>query len=115
MKLLENKIHEIVAECLVEKMLRESIEEMVREAMIVEKKKKKYGKKEKVSKKESQKQFRSLAKKHIVNAAPLAYKLFPDMDKDAARSYLSKVIRGERPISNKDATEGIQMIRQMQG
>lgn len=119
MKLLENKIRKMVAECVEEHMLREAIREMVREAIMTEDEEDNKGegpkKKAEGGKKESQKQFRALAKKHIVNSAPLAYKLFPEMGKDAARSYLSKIIRGERPISNTEANQGIQMIHQMQG
>lgn len=43
--------------------------------------------------------------------AYLSYKLWPSMDKDSARSYFSKCVRGERNFSDKDITSLFELIR----
>lgn len=43
--------------------------------------------------------------------AHLAYKLWPDMDKDTARSYFSKCVRGERNFSDEEITKLFNMLR----
>lgn len=43
--------------------------------------------------------------------AHLAYELWPDMDKDTARSYFSKCVRGERNFSDEEVTQLFNMLR----
>lgn len=43
--------------------------------------------------------------------AHLAYQLWPNMSKDAARSYFSKCVRGERDFSDNDITRLFNMLR----
>ena len=43
--------------------------------------------------------------------AHLAYQLWPDMDKDSARSLFSKCVRGKRNFSDKDITSLYNFIR----
>ena len=43
--------------------------------------------------------------------AHLAYQLWPNMNKDAARSYFSKCVRGERNFSDEEVTNLFNMLR----
>ena len=43
--------------------------------------------------------------------AHLAYQLWPNMNKDTARSYFSKCVRGERNFSDEEVTNLFNMLR----
>lgn len=42
--------------------------------------------------------------------AHLAYRLWPNKDKDSARSYFSKCLKGDRQFSDKDVTKLYNML-----
>lgn len=91
----------------IRKMVRESINDMLIESMLYEN-----GEGSSVG---SKKSFvtATLNKndKDKFDHAHLAYKLWPDMDKDTARSYFSKCVRGERDFSDNDITRLFNMLR----
>lgn len=102
--------------------LKESIRQIVRESLhdiLIEHRLNEEEKKEKQkgtgqtslgNKKNFVKNLLSQNNKDKYDHAHLAYKLWPSMDKDTARSYFSKCVRGERDFSDEDVTTLFNML-----
>ena len=100
-------------------MLKESIKEMVREAIqnLSESVNSQYiiNEDDSASGVGSKKSFVAAMLKKNDNDkfdhAHLAYQLWPNMNKDTARSYFSKCVRGERNFSDEEVTNLFNMLR----
>lgn len=89
--------------------VRQMVEESVNQILLEKKKKKK-------TKRDHQEQFvfdiLDRDDDDKFSHADLAYALWPDMDKDSARSYFSKCIKGKRKFSNEDMTTLYNMLHE---
>lgn len=120
-QLLENTIRTIVEECIGEAMLRESIRQIVAEALNEDgerrNKSSRKGKSASKSKKASVKrqgEFRDVLKDPKIDIAQVGYAVEPDGNPDTVRAKWSKKVRGERPFTSREITVGMQVVRQMQ-
>lgn len=98
---------------------REYVKDIVSETIseIITEKKKKKSKKSKKGKKSDQTRDAYISASLDSNDddkfshADLAYELWPDLDKDSARSYFSKCVKGKRHFSDEDATTLYSLLR----
>lgn len=101
-ELLKENIKRMVRETLQEEVLRQHIRQMVKEEL-------------ENNGRQGQRQYvmKTLSDNNNdkYDHAHLAYELWPDMDRDTARSYFSKCVRGERNFTNDDIASLFSLIR----
>lgn len=124
--IIQNKINEVVDQFILEAKIRMKVRKMVSEKIQHYLREDDGRGKSKESKSDSEEmQIKrntvvSLLKKDMVKNAPLAYKIWPDMDEDTARSLFSKMVTGKpdndgvvRKFTDDDISKLYELLRQI--
>lgn len=108
-KILREKIERIVEETMMQIHLREAVRNVIVEALNEDDERMKKNSEE--TKRNYVNSLLSKTNKDFFGHAELSYKLWPNLDKDTARSKMSKCIRGERSFSDADIIKLYELLR----